>query len=188
MSRTRDLCNGKGHPGGTKNYRVCQRCGERKAATAFRVLDADCMKCSRLCRICGTRRAGKRDSRCDHCRKGPQEKFVTGVSHQWVQETRVPFDAWMRWIRATVADHRAVSEAVGRYGLKSPCPDDIIEAYAGGNSQLYGQLFHATVLLAHEQARLGRMGTDNLGTPRRRRATPTEQRAVPKTGTEERAA
>lgn len=155
-----EFCNGTGHVGGASSYRVCPKCGEKKANTAFRALDEVCLKCSRICRVCGVRRAGKRDQRCDKCGRRKDDKTITAVQHQWIGETRVQFDVWMEHIGASAADYAMAREAARQYGRKDPTPDELLEAHVRAHyphdRKAYGRLFHAVVLLAHETNAKGR--------------------------------
>ena len=155
----RDYCNGAGHKGGAKSYRVCPGCGIRKANTAFRSIGKRggarakgaaplaevCMKCEG-----GVRRADLRGGQGGN------------TQHDYIHlaAARMPFDVWMEAINATAEEYALVHRALQRYGLKGPCPDDILTAEV--QPSRYGKLFHATVLLAHERNHMGRMGTYNL--------------------------
>lgn len=134
-------CNGEGHKGGAKSFRVCEGCGERKANTAFRGVDAVCMKCS-----------GSYQLRRTYTETGVYVTEATKV-HQY----RCSFEVWMEQIGATDTEWAVVMAALRRYGLKGPSADDVLTEYANGvgRPQRHGALFHATVLAANEHKALG---------------------------------
>lgn len=176
---TRDYCNGAGHKGGAKSYRVCPVCNRELANTAFRAIGQ---------RMDARRKgAAPLSDACRKCLGGYERKHDLrggqggNTQHDYVHLAagRVPFAVWMERIRATEQDFAVVVEALGRYGMADPCPDEILEAYTAGRTRLHGRLFHACVLLANETRAGGRQATYNL-TPRdyeKRKAIQTEKAA-----------
>lgn len=154
-----------GWRGGAKSYRVCPGCGVKKANTAFR-----CMS-----RAGNGRGVGVPADVCIKCQGGYTYTRKPGrpanLQHEAVHlaASRLSFAEWTIRFRPTEDDLQIIARAVERYGKKSPCPDDLLEEYLAGTTQptrmrIHGQLFHACVLLAHENKLKGRMGSYNIGT------------------------
>lgn len=129
--RKSGICDGLGHPGGPKRFRVCPRCEVEKPTSAFRGLHEECMKCVGDCRIAGNIRYG---SRMDQVLLGP---------------SRCSFDAWMEGCGADAEDYVIVRQALARYGLRGPTADEVLDDAVGG-LMTFGQRFHAVVLMASE--------------------------------------